>query len=120
MGFRTLALEQRSAEVWEVLGAVKTEFDKFGLVLAKTKKKLEEATRTIDQAQTRSRALTRHLRAVEALPEGRAMALLPAEPEAGAETGFEGDDLSATGPAALLEADPDADLDAEPDAGRHH
>ena len=120
MGFRTLALEQRSAEVWEVLGAVKTEFDKFGLVLAKTKKKLEEATRTIDQAQTRSRAMTRHLRAVEALPEGRAMALLPAEPEAGAETGFEGDDPSATGPAALVEADPDADLDAEPDAGRRH
>src|SRR5206468_2643037 len=48
MGFRTLALEKRSAEVWEVLGAVKTEFTKFGDVLAKTKKKLEEATHTID------------------------------------------------------------------------
>jgi DNA recombination protein RmuC len=44
MGFRTLALEKRSAEVWEVLGAVKTEFGKFGDVLAKTRKKLEEAT----------------------------------------------------------------------------
>ena len=46
MGFRTLALEKRSAEVWEVLGAVKTEFGKFGAVLAKTKKKLEEASPT--------------------------------------------------------------------------
>ena len=50
MGFRTLALEKRSAEVWEVLGAVKTEFGKFGDVLAKTKKKLDEASSTIEQA----------------------------------------------------------------------
>ena len=50
MGFRTLALEQRSVEVWEVLGAVKTEFAKFGDVLAKTKKKLDEASSTIEQA----------------------------------------------------------------------
>ena len=54
MGFRTLALEKRSAEVWEVLGAVKTEFGKFGDVLAKTRKKLDEATNTIDEAQTRT------------------------------------------------------------------
>ena len=77
MGFRTLALEKRSAEVWEVLGAVKTEFGKFGDVLAKTRKKLEEATNTIDQAQTRTNVMTRALKAVEALPETRALELLP-------------------------------------------
>ena len=76
MGFRTLALEQRSAEVWEVLGAVKTEFAKFGDVLARTKKKLEEATNTIDQAQTRSNVMARRLKSVESLPEGRAAQLL--------------------------------------------
>jgi len=68
MGFRTLALEKRSAEVWEVLGAVKTEFAKFGDVLAKTKKKLEEASSTIDAAEVRTRAMVRQLRTVEALP----------------------------------------------------
>ena len=77
MGFRTLALEKRSAEVWEVLGAVKTEFGKFGDVLAKTKKKLDEATKTIDAAEVRTRAMARSLRGVEALPEERAQALLP-------------------------------------------
>jgi len=77
MGFRTLALEKRSAEVWEVLGAVKTEFGKFGDVLAKTKKKLEEASNTIDQAEVRTRAMARQLRGVEALPEARAAQLLP-------------------------------------------
>jgi DNA recombination protein RmuC len=77
MGFRTLALEKRSAEVWQVLGAVKTEFGKFGEVLAKTKKKLEEATDTIDKAEVRTRAMTRQLRTVEALPEHQAQALLP-------------------------------------------
>jgi DNA recombination protein RmuC len=77
MGFRTLALERRSAEVWEVLGAVKTEFAKFGDVLAKTKKKLDEATKTIDAAEVRTRAMARSLRGVEALPEERAQVLLP-------------------------------------------
>jgi DNA recombination protein RmuC len=77
MGFRTLALEKRSAEVWEVLGAVKTEFSKFGDVLAKTKKKLDEASNTIDLAQTRTRAMTRSLKTVEALPESRVTELLP-------------------------------------------
>ena len=77
MGFRTLALEKRSAEVWEVLGAVKTEFSKFGDVLAKTKKKLEEASNTIDQAATRTRAMVRQLKSVEALPETRTAELLP-------------------------------------------
>ncbi len=77
MGFRTLALEQRSAEVWQVLGAVKTEFAKFGDVLAKTKKKLDEASSTIEAAETRTRAMARQLRSVEALPEARAQHLLP-------------------------------------------
>jgi DNA recombination protein RmuC len=77
MGFRTLALEQRSAEVWQVLGAVKTEFGKFGEVLAKTKKKLDEASSTIDDAERRTRAMARRLRTVEAMPEAQTAALLP-------------------------------------------
>jgi DNA recombination protein RmuC len=77
MGFRTLALEKRSAEVWEVLGAVKTEFGKFGEVLAKTQKKLKEASDTIDQAQTRTSVMTRKLKSVEGLSEGRSQLLLP-------------------------------------------
>ena len=77
MGFRTLALEKRSAEVWEVLGAVKTEFGKFGDVLARTKKKLIEASNTIGDAEVRSRAMQRQLRSVEALPDARVQALLP-------------------------------------------
>ncbi len=77
MGFRTLALEKRSAEVWDVLSAVKTEFQKFGDVLAKTKKKLDEASGTIDAAATRTRQMARQLRSVEAMPEAQAQALLP-------------------------------------------
>ncbi|HEX6706004.1 MAG TPA: DNA recombination protein RmuC [Albitalea sp.] len=77
MGFRTLALEKRSAQVWEVLGAVKTEFHKFGDVLAKTKKKLEEASNTIDAAQVRTRAMTRSLKSVEAVPDARVQTLIP-------------------------------------------
>ena len=78
MGFRTLALEKRSAEVWQVLGAVKTEFTKFGDVLAKTRKKLEEASNTIDQAEVRTRAMARQLKTVEAMPDARTAELLPA------------------------------------------
>jgi len=77
MGFRTLALERRSAEVWEVLGAVKTEFSNFGEVLAKTKKKLAEASNTIELAERRTRVMARELRDVEALPDARAQAVLP-------------------------------------------
>ena len=76
MGFRTLALEKRSAEVWEVLGAVKTEFARFGEILARTKKKLEEASSTIDAAEVRTRAMARQLRTVEALPVTGAPGLL--------------------------------------------
>ncbi len=82
MGFRTLALEQRSAEVWEVLGAVKTEFGRFGEVLAKTKKKLDEASSSIDAAEVRTRAMARQLKGVEALPEARALQLLPGREDA--------------------------------------
>lgn len=76
MGFRTLAIEKRSSEVWTLLGAVKTEFNKFGEVLEKTKKKLQEATNTMDQASVRTRAIARKLRAVQELPAGEATALL--------------------------------------------
>ncbi len=77
MGFRTLALEKRSVEVWEVLGAVKTEFAKFGDVLAKVKKKLDGASNDISEAERRSRVMARELRSVEALPEARAKLVLP-------------------------------------------
>ena len=80
MGFRTLALEKRSAEVWQVLGAVKTEFAKFGDVLARLKNQLATASNTIEQAETRTRAMDRRLRAVEALPADQAARLLPPEP----------------------------------------
>ncbi len=77
MGFRTLALERRSAEVWEVLGAVKTEFGKFGEVLRKTREKLNQAADTISAAETRTRQMGRALKSVEALPESRTLQLLP-------------------------------------------
>jgi DNA recombination protein RmuC len=73
MGFRTLAIEKRSSEVWELLSAVKTEFGNFGTVLDKTKKKLQEATNVIDQASTRSRAIERRLRDVQVLPSSSAI-----------------------------------------------
>ena len=100
MGFRTLALERRSAEVWQVLGAVKTEFGKFGDVLAKTKKKLDEASSTINQAEVRTRAMERQLRGVEAMPTAGAPGLLglPASEEASSEASDEPrDDLRAGG-----------------------
>jgi DNA recombination protein RmuC len=76
MGFRTLALEKRSSEVWQVLGAVKTEFAKFGDVLEKTRKKLQEASNTIESAEVRTRAMARQLRGVEAMDTRDAQALL--------------------------------------------
>ena len=79
MGFRTLALEKRASEVWLVLGAVKTEFGKFGDVLARVKAQTETVLKTLDTAQTRSRAMGRALRQVEALPDTQAQALIPAE-----------------------------------------
>jgi DNA recombination protein RmuC len=76
MGFRTLAIEKRSSDVWNVLGAVKTEFSKFGEVLGKVKKKLEEASNHIDNAAVRSRQLERSLREVEAVPADQAKRVL--------------------------------------------
>lgn len=74
MEFRTLAIEKRSSEVWDLLGVVKTEFGKFGTVLEKTKKKLQEATNTIEQAGVRSRAIEKQLRKVEQLPNSSTQA----------------------------------------------
>jgi len=82
MGFRTLAIQQRSVEVWHTLGAVKTEFGKFGIALQAVKKKLEEAHSKIEQTETRHRAMDRKLRGVEGLSEAEAVKLLGAD-EAG-------------------------------------
>lgn len=79
MGFRTLAIQQRSSEAWEVLGAVKTEFGKFGEVLAKVRKKLHAVSREMDQAGVRTRAIQRKLREVEELPAPEAERILPLE-----------------------------------------
>jgi DNA recombination protein RmuC len=68
MGFRTLAIEKRSSEVWKVLSVVKTEFGKFGDILEKTQEKLKQASDTIDTAKVRSRAIERQLRDVQELP----------------------------------------------------
>ena len=76
MGFRTLAIEQRSAEVWQVLGAVKTEFGNFGEVLAATKRQLAAVSNSIDKAETRTRQMARKLKSVEALPGTEAARLL--------------------------------------------
>jgi DNA recombination protein RmuC len=76
MGFRTLAVEKRSSEVWELLGAVKTQFSKFGEVLAKTKKKLQEASNTIDQAEVRTRVIGRKLSKVQELPQNDSAKLI--------------------------------------------
>ncbi|HEX5310962.1 DNA recombination protein RmuC [Aquabacterium sp.] len=97
MGFRTLALERRSTEVWQVLGAVKTEFGKFGDVLAKTRRKLDEASSVISSVETRTRVMGRALKQVEAVPEALTQALLPQDPSG---DGFqaEGEATRAPGP----------------------
>lgn len=76
MGFRTLAIEKRSSEVWHILAAVKTEFEKFGDVLQKLKNQLSTASNTIDAAETRTRAMERKLRAVEKMPDIESSKLL--------------------------------------------
>ncbi|MGA9263229.1 MAG: DNA recombination protein RmuC [Desulfobacterales bacterium] len=81
MGFRTLAVEKRSSEVWQLLGMVKTEFGKFGDVLARTKKKLQEASNTIDSAQVRTRVISRKLEKVQEIP-------LDSPPEASGDQGL--------------------------------
>lgn len=82
MGFRTLAIERRSAEVWKLLGAVKTDFEKFGLILEKTQRKLTEAADTIEDATRKTRTIGRRLRQVEGLPETEALRALEGDGEA--------------------------------------
>jgi DNA recombination protein RmuC len=76
MGFRTLAIQQRSSEVWNLLAAVKTEFGKYGEVLVKVQKKLQEASNTIDTAAVRNRAIERKLRDVQEIPTSDAQKVL--------------------------------------------
>ncbi len=77
MGFRTLAIEKRSSEVWTVLGTVKTEFGKFGDILDKTQKKLQEASNTIETAARKSRAIERKLKNVQEMPVEKSVEILP-------------------------------------------
>jgi len=86
MGFRTLAIQKSSSDVWNVLAAVKTEFGKYGEVLARVQKKLQEASNTVDTAAVRSRAIERKLRNVEGLPDHDAqeVLMLGKESDAGA------------------------------------
>ena len=79
MGFRTVAIEQRSSEVWLTLGAVRTEFRKFGDVLTRAQKKLQEASNTIEEARGKTTTIARKLREVEGLPENEADRLLTGE-----------------------------------------
>jgi DNA recombination protein RmuC len=82
MGFRTLAIQKRSSEVWQVLAAVKTEFSKYGQVMEKVQKKLQEASNSIDEVAKRRRAIDRKLRDVQVLPDLEARALLAISSEA--------------------------------------
>lgn len=77
MGFRTLVIEKRSSEVWQVLGGIKTEFSRFGVALEKVKKKLNEASNTMDKAAVRSRAVEKKLREVQEMPMDRPIGGLP-------------------------------------------
>jgi DNA recombination protein RmuC len=86
MGFRTLALEQQASEVWKVLGAVKTEFERYGEWVARIKEQVQKAADTVDKADTRTKMMRRALKTVEALPETQAQTLLPL-----AENGDDGD-----------------------------
>jgi DNA recombination protein RmuC len=79
MGFRTLAIEKRSAEVWQVLGAVKGEFTRFAGVLAALKRQLQSASNTVDDAQVRTRQMNRALTTVEAVPVDQPGRLLPGQ-----------------------------------------
>ncbi|KJV36423.1 DNA recombination protein RmuC [Luteibacter yeojuensis] len=93
MGFRTLAIEKRSSEVWQVLGAVKTEFGKFGAVLDKTRKQLDTVRNSIDSAGVRTRAIERRLKGVETLGGEESQRLLDIVPEADeGEAGAEAED----------------------------
>lgn len=114
MGFQTLAIEERAAEVWRVLGAVKAEFGKFGVVLERLKKQLAAAQRTVEQAETRTRAMARRLREVEQLPGDEAAAVLALEggeegvgDEAAGETGGEAGDETGSQVGEQVDGAPD-------------
>jgi DNA recombination protein RmuC len=77
MGFRTLALEQQASEVWKVLGAVKTEFERYGEWVARIKEQVQKASDTLERADTRTKQMRRALKVVEALPDAQAQSLLP-------------------------------------------
>ena len=79
MGFRTLAIEKRSSEVWNILSAVKTEFGKFGDVLNKVKRQLDAASNTIESTEVRTRVMGRKLKSVESLPSEQLMEVLGLE-----------------------------------------
>jgi DNA recombination protein RmuC len=90
MGFRTLALERQASEVWKVLGAVKTEFERYGEWVARIKEQVAKASDTLDKADTRAKQMRLALRKVEALPEAQSQALLPTT--SGTDTDTEGED----------------------------
>lgn len=100
MGFRTLAIQERSSEVWQVLRAVKTEFGKFGDALANVKKSLDTASNKIGQTESRTRVMLRSLKSVEAMPEDQARAIFSSEAN-------ELEGLGVDTPASDTLADPD-------------
>jgi len=110
MGFRSLVVEKRTNEIWDLLGAVKTEFGKFAIVLQKTKEKLSIALNEIDDADTRTRAIERKLRDVRTLPEVEAQKLL------GDLSHTDEEDVKATAVETTVEAETDVGtIEAEPD-----
>lgn len=97
MGFKTLAIQKRSSEVWKVLGAIKTEFGKFGGMLEKAQKNLHTASNQLDElVGKRTKAIQRRLREVESLPVSEAAGILPELPDADTETDDEGEDENLT------------------------
>jgi len=92
MGFQTLAITKRASEVWKVLGAVKSEFGKFGGILDRVHKQLQTASNTIESASTKSRTIQKKLRTVEQLPTDEASRILMLKTEAETESETEGDE----------------------------
>jgi DNA recombination protein RmuC len=124
MGFRTLAIQKRSSEVWNLLAAVKTEWTKYGDVLDAVQKKLNQASNTIEEARVRSKAIGRRLRDVQELPSTEASALLPqslpednAEPVDSEAAELEAESLAA-GALAILPEGIAADADSGAKARR--
>jgi DNA recombination protein RmuC len=99
MGFRSLAIERRSGEVWKVLGAVQTEFGKYNAVVEKLGSQLATAAKSVDSLGTRTRAMNRRLRDVEKLPDGMAASTL---------LGFDGDDDLPLGTEPVISTSGDA------------